>query len=153
MPNVEVASIGLALGSVEKIGLPGLSTHRNQLRIGTASKFLGGGSFGKVYQMNASSFSAGGGVPIEVAVKVVDKLVFGKDNAVECDAVVAQEISILTLLAEVPGIVRLLSWSEGLFDVHMAFQMYPSSLHDLIQRGALKLVPGGTPDLMPGICK
>ena len=153
LPNVEVASIGLALGSVEKMGLPGLSTHRNQLRIGTASKFLGGGSFGKVYQMDASSFSAVGGVPIEVAVKVVDKLVLGKDKAVECDAVVAQEISILTLLAEVPGIVRLLSWSEGLFDVHMAFQMYPSSLHDFIQRGALKLVPEGTPDLMPGICK
>ena len=89
---------------------------------------------------------------MEVAVKVVEKLAFTKDTAVQCDSDVAQEVNILTLLADVPGVVRLLSWSEGLFDVHMAFQMYPSSLHDFIQRGALKLVPEGTPDLMPGIC-
>jgi hypothetical protein len=41
LPKVEVASIGSPLGSVAEMGLPGLSTLRNQLRIGSASKFLG----------------------------------------------------------------------------------------------------------------
>jgi serine/threonine protein kinase len=31
--------------------------------------------------------------------------------------------------------------------------MYPCSLHDYIQRGALKLGSKGKPDMMPGICK
>jgi len=90
---------------------------------------------------------------MQVAVKVLPKLAFTKDNAVECDGYVAQEVDILTLLADAPGVVQLLSWTEGLFDVHLAFHMYPCSLHDYIQRGALKLGSKGKPDMMPGICK
>jgi serine/threonine protein kinase len=90
---------------------------------------------------------------MEVAVKVVEKLAFTKDTAVQCDSDVGQEVNFLTTLADVPGVVRLLSWSEGLFDVHMVFRMHPSSLHDVIQRGALTLVSKSQQDIMPGICK
>ena len=38
LPKVEVAPIGSPLGSVAGMGLPGLSTLRNKLRIGSASK-------------------------------------------------------------------------------------------------------------------
>ena len=151
--KVQVTPTGSPLGSVAVVDLPGLRTFRNRLRIGTPSKFLGGGSFGKVYQMTAASFSAVGGSPMQVAVKVLPKLAFTKDNVVECDGYVAQEVDILTLLADAPGVVQLLSWTEGLFDVHLAFHMYPCSLHDYIQRGALKLGSKGKPDMMPGICK
>jgi len=47
LPKVEVASIGSPLGSVAGMGLPGLSTLRNQLRSGSASTILGCGTFGK----------------------------------------------------------------------------------------------------------
>ena len=56
LPKVAVAAIGSPLGSVEKTGLPGLSTLLDQLRIGTASKFLGGGTFGKVYKIDCFNF-------------------------------------------------------------------------------------------------
>ena len=62
-------------------------------------------------------------------------------------------MSLLTLLAGSPGVVQLLSWSEGLFDVHLAFPMHPCSLHEYIYRGCLKLGLAGTPDIMPGMCK
>ncbi len=105
--------------------------------------------------MTAAPFS--GGSTMQVAVKVVPKLAGTKDStkntAVELDSSVAQEIHILTLLADSPGVVQFLSWTEGLFDVHLAFHMYPCSLHDYIQRGALKLGSKGKPDMMPGICK
>ena len=150
--KVQVTPTGSPLGSVAVVDLPGLRTFRNRLRIGTPSKFLGGGSFGKVYQTTAASFSAVGGSPMQVAVKVLPKLAFTKDNVVECDGYVAQEVDILTLLADAPGVVQLLSWTEGLFDVHLAFHMYPCSLHDYIERGALRLGSNGEPDMMPGIC-
>ena len=69
---------GSPLGSVAELGLPGLATFRNRLRIGQVSKFLGGGSFGKVYEMTAISNSAVGEPPRQVAVKVLQKLVFTK---------------------------------------------------------------------------
>ena len=144
---------GSPLGSIAEYDLPGLPAFRNKLRVRHVSKFLGGGSYGKVYEMTASSYSAVGEPPMQVAVKVLPKLVFTKKNAVEFDGYVAQEINILTLLADAPGIVQLLSWTEGLFDVHLAFPIYTCCLHDFIQRGDLKLVSKGQPDIMPGICK
>ena len=69
---------GSPLGSVAEFDLPGLPAFRNQLRVRQVSKFLGGGSYGKVYQMTASSYSAVGEPPMQVAVKVLPKLVFTK---------------------------------------------------------------------------
>ena len=107
--------------------LPRLVTLRNRFRLEKPSKYLGGGSFGKVYQMTAVSDSAFLGVsPIQVAAKVLSELAFTKDKAVECDQYVAQEIDILTLLAGSPGVVQLLSWTEGLFDVHLAPPCIPA---------------------------
>ena len=102
---------------------------------------------------SASDSAIGGESPKQVAVEVLAKLAFTQENVVECDQYVAQEINILTLLAGSPGVVKLLSWSEGLFDVHLAFPIYPRSLHDYIQHGCLKLGLGGKPDIMPGMCK
>ena len=73
-----------------------------------------------------------GGSPVQVAVKVVPNLAFTTNDAVELDAYVAQEVSILTTLAGSPGVVQLLSWTEGLFDVHLVFPMLPLSLYDYI---------------------
>ena len=104
--------------------------------------------------MSAVPLSAvGGESPKQVAVKVVEKLTFTQEKAVECDRYVAIEIEILTLLAGSPGVVQLLSWTEGLFDVHLAFPMYPCSLHDYIGRGRLKIGSSRKPDMMPSICK
>ena len=132
-----------------------VATLRNKLRLGKASRNLGGGSCSRVYQMTAAPFS--GGSTMQVAVKVVPKLAGTKDStknkAVELDSSVAQEIHILTLLAGAPGVVQFLSWTTGYFDVHLAFHMYPCSLHDYIERGALRLASKGEPDMMPGICK
>ena len=104
--------------------------------------------------MTAAPFS--GGSTMQVAVKVVPKLAgtkgSTKDKGVELDSSVAQEIHILTLLAGAPGVVQFLSWTTGHFDVHLAFHMYPCSLHDYIERGALRLGSNGKPDMMPGIC-
>ena len=129
-------------------------TFRNKLRLGKASRVLGGGSCSRVYQMTAAPFS--GGSTMQVAVKVVPKLAGTKDStknkAVELDSFVAQEIHILTLLAGAPGVVQFLSWTTGYFDVHLAFHMYTCSLHDYIERGALKLGSNGETDRMPGIC-
>ena len=130
-------------------------TFRNKLRLGKASRVLGGGSCSRVYQMTAAPFS--GGSTMQVAVKVVPKLAgtkgSTKNKAVELDGSVAQEIHILTLLAGAPGVVQFLSWTTGYFDVHLAFHMYPCSLHDYIERGALRLGSKGKPDMMPGLCK
>ena len=41
------------LGRVPGMGLPGLTDLRNRLRIGKPSKYFGGGTFGKVYQMRS----------------------------------------------------------------------------------------------------
>jgi serine/threonine protein kinase len=104
--------------------------------------------------MTAAPFS--GGPTMQVAVKVVPKLAgtkgSTKNKAVELDGSVAQEIHILTLLAGAPGVVQFLSWTTGYFDVHLAFHMYTCSLHDYIERGALKLGSNGEADRMPGIC-
>ena len=151
--NDQVAPVSSPVGSVAGLDIPRLQTLRNRLHIETPSKFLGGGTFGKVYQMTAASVSAVGESPIQVAVKVVSKLAFSKDNSVELDSYVANEVNILTLLVDVPGVVQLLSWSEGLLDVHLAFHLYPCSLHDYIERGALRLGSEGKPDMMGGICK
>ena len=151
--NDQVAPVSSPAGSVAGLDIPRLPTLRNRLHIGTPSKFLGGGTFGKVYQMTAASVSAVGESPIQVAVKVVSKLAFSKDNSVELDSYVANEVNILTLLVDVPGVVQLLSWSEGLLDVHLAFHLYPCSLHDYIERGALRLGSEGKPDMMGGVCK
>ena len=126
LPKVQDAPIGSPLGSIGEMDLLGLvATLRGRLRILTPSKYLGGGTFGKVYEMTAVSDSAiAGQSPIQVAVKVLPKKAFTKNNAVECDAYVAQEVSLLTLLAGSLGIVQLLSWSEGLCDVHLAFPTY-----------------------------
>lgn len=69
---------GSPLGSIAEFDLPGLPAFRNRLRVRQVSKFLGGGSYGKVYQMTASSYSAVGEPPMQVAVKVLPKLVFTK---------------------------------------------------------------------------
>ena len=151
--NDQVAPVSSPVGSIAGLDIPRLRTLRNRLHIETPSKFLGGGTFGKVYQMTAASVSAVGESPIQVAVKVVSKLGFSKDNSVELDSYVANEVNILTLLVDVPGVVQLLSWSEGLLDVHLAFHLYPCSLHDYIERGALRLGSEGKPDMMGGICK
>jgi serine/threonine protein kinase len=151
--NDQVAPVSSPVGSIAGLDIPRLRTLRNRLHIETPSKFLGGGTFGKVYQMTAASVSAVGESPIQVAVKVVSKLGFSKDNSVELDSYVANEVNILTLLVDVPGVVQLLSWSEGLLDVHLAFHLYPCSLHDYIERGAFRLGSEGKPDMMGGICK
>ena len=153
LPKVQDAPIGSPLPSFADINLPGLATLRNRLRIGTPLKYLGGGSFGQVYQTTAVSDSdTGRQSPIQVAVKVIAKLTCNRNDAVECDETVAQEVSLLTLLAGSPGVVQLLSWSEGLFDLHLAFPMFPRSLHDYIHLGSLNLGLTGKPDMMPGMC-
>ena len=153
-PGVQDGSMDSPVGLVAGMGLPGLSDLRNRLRIGKPSKYLGGGTFGKAYRMRSvSNIPAVGGSPVQVAVKVVPKLAFTTNDAVELDAYVAQEVSILTTLFGSPGVVQLLSWTEGLFDVHLVFPMFPWSLHDYIRRGGLKLGLKGKQDMMPGMCK
>ena len=125
MPRVQDAPLGSPLGTIGVMDLPGLGTLRGRLRIKTPSKFIGGGAFGQVYEMIAVS-AIGGQSPIQVAVKVLRTHVFTKQSAVECDEYVAQEINILTVLAGSLGVVQLLSWTEGLFDVHLAFPCIPA---------------------------
>ena len=84
--------------------------------------------------------------------KEVPKLAFTTNDAVVLDAYVAQEVSILTTLAGFPGVVQLLSWTEGLLDVHLVFPMFPWSLHDYIRHGGSKLGLKGKHDMMPGMC-
>ena len=78
--------------------------------------------------MSAFPLSAvGDEVPMQVARKVLSKLILVTKEDVACDDTVAREIRILTELADTPGVVELLSWTEGLFDVHLAFAIYTCS--------------------------
>ena len=92
-------------------------------------------------------------VPMQVAVKVLPKLILVDKEDVACDDTVAREIRILTELADTPGVVELLSWTEGLFDVHLAFAIYTCSLHRYLKQGGLRRPPSGIDDWMPCFCK
>ena len=138
------------------IGAHGVIGLLNRLRIQPPCTLVGGGAFGKVYRMSAVPWSAATGsvVTQTVAVKVVSKM---DDNISEEQTQVAKharrEIALLTMVAGSPGIVELLSWSEGLFDVHLAFRVYTEDLQRYTQRGALKVVEPGRSDELPSICK
>ena len=122
--------------TLSAIGGPALATFQNRIRLEMPSKYLGGGTFGKVYEAKGTSLSAiGGPSAMQVAVKVLPKLTCTADATVVNDKLVANEIEILTSLAGSPGVVQLLSWSEGIFDVHLVFHKFPGSLHDYIYHG------------------
>ena len=135
LPRVPYATPVSPLGSIAGVGIPGLRALRGVLCIEKPSRLIGGGAFGQVYEMTAVP-AIGGQSPTQVAVKVLRKLVFTKRSAVERDEFVAQEIQIPTVIAGSFGVVQFLSWTEGLFDVHLVFPMYPRSLHDFIQHGS-----------------
>ena len=138
------------------VGADGRTGLRDMLRIQYPCRFLGGGSFGKVYRMSAVPWSAAGEVaPRSVAVKVLSKM----QNTMEDEAGLAthdsvrREIDVLTKLAGSPGIVELLSWTEGLFDVHLVFPFYTWDLYNYIRVGEFKIVQPSAVDKMPSICK
>ena len=138
------------------VGADGRTGLRDMLRIQYPCRFLGGGSFGKVYQMSAVPWSAAGEVaPRSVAVKVLSKMKdTGKDEAgLATHDSVRREIDVLTKLAGSPGIVELLSWTEGLFDVHLVFPCYTWDLYNYIRVGEFKIVQPSAVDKMPSICK
>ena len=138
------------------VGADGRTGLRDVLKIQSPCRFLGGGSFGKVYQMSAVPWSAAGEVaPRSVAVKVLSSMKnTGKDEAglVGLDSV-RREIDVLTQLAGSPGIVELLSWTEDLFHVHLVFPFYTYDLYNYIQVGEFKIVQPSAVDKMPSICK
>ena len=57
------------------------------------------------------------------------------------------------MVAGSPGIIQLLSWTEGLFDVHLSFPLCTEDLHTYMRRGALKVVRPGPPDNIHCSCK
>ena len=69
---------GFAIVICSFLGTPWASSFAKSTSHWQVSKFLGGGSFGKVYKRTASSDSAVGEPPKQVAVKAIDKLVFTK---------------------------------------------------------------------------
>ena len=92
-------------------------------------------------------------VPEPVAVKVLFKLEDSFHEQAQMSQPLPMEIKVLTELADCPGIVELLSWTEGLFDAHLVFPLFPEDLHTYIRRGALKIGGSGNFDKLPGICK
>ena len=81
--------------------------------------------------------AVGGDGSFQAAVKVLTKLAeiegarqcgAGPGDVI-CDANVAREIAILTQFIGTPGVIELLSWSEGHFDVHLVFPMFPDFLN------------------------
>ena len=122
--------------SLSAIGGPGFATFKNRIRLEKLSKYIGGGTCGTVYETTGTLLSANGGpATMQVAVKVLHKLTWTPEGAVEYNKDVANEIQILTSLAETAGVVQLRSWSEGLTDVHLVFDKFPGTLHDYIHRG------------------
>ena len=57
------------------------------------------------------------------------------------------------MVAGSPGIIDLLSWTEGLFDVHLVFPCYTWDLYNYIRVGEFKIVQPSAVDKMPSICK
>jgi serine/threonine protein kinase len=176
-PGVLSAAVGAVLGHNATAGIPPelevpaaeaeTSLKKETVAGGCASSRLhqrmsilppmtlvGGGTFGKVYRMTAVPWSAVGGVvPEPVAVKVLNKLDDSRHVQAQMSKHLRREIELLTELADCPGIVQLLSWTEGLFDAHLVFPLFPEDLHTYMQRGALKLSGSGNFDKLPGICK
>ena len=99
------------------------------------------------------SAALGSVVPQTVAVKVISKMEDTKEEQTQVAKHARREIALLTMVAGSPGIIELLSWTEGLFDVHLALPVYTEDLHHYTQRGALKVVELGRPDELPSICK
>ena len=119
----------------------------------------GNGAFGRVYETSA----VGGDGQVEAAVKVVHKLAeiggglqHGTGaKGVMGDANVAREIAILANLNGSPGVVELLSWSEGHFDAHLVFPAFQHSLLrylTLQHKKALSAV-GGKIEFLPPAAK
>ena len=138
-------------------GVQGIDRLRNRLRLQRPCSFVGNGTFGQVYRMSAVPYSgAGEAVPQTVAVKVMSRMeeasAIGDQDQLSRD--VRREIELLAISAG-QGIVELLSWSEGLFDVHLAFPLYTENLHSYTHRGALQVTSavGDKSDKMPSICK
>ena len=152
-PRVESRSDFLSPCEAD-IGAHGVAGLRNRLRIQPPCSLLGGGAFGKVYRMSAVPWSVVGEVaPQTVAVKVMSKMEETKQEQAQLARHARREIDLLTMVAGSPGIIELLSWTEGLFDVHLAFPLYTEDLHSYTRRGALKVVQPGRSDEMPSICK
>ena len=117
---------------------------RNKICICTPIRFLGSGTFGKVYRCSARSGSAvGDEVPEIVAVKVLDKIdrSANEDQAI-LPTQIRMEIEHLAMLKGYDGVMQLLSWSEGIFDVQLVFQLYEEDLHTHIRRGGFHGQPG-----------
>ena len=136
----------------------GAASLRNRMRIMVPCQYLGGGSFGNVFRMSAVPWSAVGDVkPEAVAVKVMSKMTMGAKEGNEdqgrMDKHMRRELEILTMLTGTTGVVQLKSWTEGLFDVHLVFPLYPEDLKTYIRRGALKIVQPGDSDKLPNMCK
>ena len=103
---------------------------------------------------------------MEAAVKVVHKLAEIGDGLqpgtdakdVICDANVAREIAILAKLNGSPGVVELLSWSEGHFDAHLVFPVFQHSLlsYLTLQHNAvgdkIDFLPPAAKQLLNGLC-
>ena len=72
-------------------------------------------------------------------------------KGVTCDANVTREIATLAKLNGLPGVVELLSWSEGHFDAHLFFPAFQHSLLRYLTLRHDKALPavGGKIDFLP----
>ena len=116
----------------------------DKIRICPPIRFLASGTFGSVYRCAAEPGSAVGDETIGfVAVKVVDKI----DRSAEVHQAILptqlrREIDHLTMLRGYDGVIQLLSWTEGMFDVQLVLQLYEEDLRTHIRRGGFHGRPG-----------
>ena len=156
-PSADAAIVPVRVPIVAAIGVDGVDSLRDKLRLQFPCRLVGEGTFGKVYRMSAVPCSgAAEAAPQTVAVKVMSKLdasAVGDQDAMCIH--VRREIELLTMTAGSPGIVEFLSWSEGIFDVQLAFPFYTENLHSYTHRGAFKVTSavGDKSDQMPSICQ
>ena len=124
-----------------------LKSFHNRLQLLRAIKFLGSGTFGRVFEISA----VGDTGPLQVAVKVVAKLVaIGHAKDACCDPAAAREIAILAKLSGTQGVVQLLSWCESHFDVQLVFPIFPHTIASFISSQGNKKLPA---ELLPRIAR
>ena len=90
------------------VGADDVAGLRNRLRIQPPCRYIGGGTFGKVYQMSAVPWSAAGEVaPETVAVKVMSKMEETQQEQAQLAKHVRREIDLLTMVLALGGLAAL----------------------------------------------
>ena len=149
------AAVG-AIGAAGELAAVGATLLADAFRVSPPFADLGAGSVGRVFKCVARTSALGDrNRAITAAVKVVPKfnMRMGCQFDGSMDKCIRREIDNAVALAGHPNIVRLLSWTDSLFETHLVFPLYREDLACATSRGFFKMQAAGHLDILASVSK